>query len=120
MNDTISARSGYFQGERMELGLRYAYRPELLPLLMNYLGAEPGMSILEVGCGSGYLSRLLTQTLPEVQVQGLDYDANLLSIAKEMQAQDDLKGNIYWSRGNAFHLPFPDERFDLVTSHRLL
>ena len=120
MNDTPTARAGYFQGERMELGLRYAYRPEFVPLLMTYLGAKPGMSMLEVGCGSGFLARLLARTLPGVRVLGLDSDASLLDIAGQMQARDGLTDQIVWGQGDAFRLPFPDDHFDLVTSHRLL
>lgn len=120
MNDTPTARTGYFQGDRMELGLRYAYRPEFVPLLMTYLGARPGKSIFEVGCGTGFLSRLLARTLPDVHVLGLDSDASLLEIARQMQEREGLKEDISWAQGDAFRLPFPDNCFDLVTSHRLL
>lgn len=120
MNDTPTARAGYFQGDRMELGLRYAYRPEFVPLLMAYLGARPGTSVLEVGCGSGFLARLLARTLPDVRVHGLDSDASLLDVAGQMQARDGRKGQISWGQADAFRLPFRDDHFDLVTSHRLL
>ena len=120
MNETPTARAGYFQGDRMELGMRYAYRLEFVPLLLTYLGARPGTSILEVGCGSGFLTRLLARSLADVHVLGLDSDTTLLDIAMQMQAREGLEDRISWGQGDAFRLPYPDDRFDLVTSHRLL
>ena len=31
---------GYFKGENLELTWRYAYRPEFVPLLLDYLGVQ--------------------------------------------------------------------------------
>ena len=112
--------SGYFEGERLELAWRYAYRPEFIPLLMNYLGANNGMSILDVGCGSGFLSRLLAKTLSDVQIIGLDADEKMLSLAEQMLARDGVSVQVTLQKGDAYHLPFADETFDLVTSHTLL
>lgn len=120
MSDTPVALSGYFSGDRMEIGLRYAYRPEFVPLLLDYLGLSPGQSILEVGCGTGFLTRLLARTLPDNPITALDSDTNLLDIAVEMQARDGVGRRINLGQGNAYRLPFPDNAFDLVTSHRLL
>lgn len=120
MSNTPTARAGYFLGDRLEIGVRYAYRPEFLPLLMTYLGAESGMSMLEVGCGTGFLSRLLKQTLPDTRIFGIDTDAKMLNTARQMEMQNGLQNQIAWHQGDAFQLPFPDNQFDLVTSHRLL
>lgn len=115
-----SARSGYFKGERQELALRYVYRPEFVPLLLNYLGAEPGTRILEVGSGSGFLSRLLAHSLPQAQLVALDTDGEMLRIARRIQEEEGLAERIRLGYGDAFELPFADNSFDLVTSHRLL
>jgi ubiquinone/menaquinone biosynthesis C-methylase UbiE len=120
MNQTETARSGYFQGERLELGLRYAYRPEFIPLLLDYLGARSHTRILQVGCGSGFLARLLTRTLTEVQVVGLDTDPDLLDMADQLLDRERLTENVTLAQGDAYQLPFPDATFDLVTSHRML
>jgi ubiquinone/menaquinone biosynthesis C-methylase UbiE len=120
MTDKQTVRAGYFQGERQEIGLRYAYRPEFVPLLLNYLGARPGTSILEAGCGSGFLSRLLAHTLTDVRLVALDTDGAMLDMARQLQVHENLDGTIQLGQADAFHLPFPDNSFDLVTSHRLL
>ena len=112
--------TGFFEGERLELTWRYAYRSEFVPLLMDYLGARPGMRILDVGCGTGFLARLLAQTLDDVQVVGLDADEKMLDLARQMLAREGLAGRVELRQGDAYQLPFPDETFDLVTSQTLL
>ena len=112
--------TGYFEGERLELNWRFAYQPEFVPLLMHYLGAAPGLRILDVGCGSGFLARLLARTLAEVQVTGLDADQKLLDLGQEMLAREKLTAQVELQKGDAYHLPFPDATFDLATSQTLL
>ena len=111
--------SGYFEGERLELVWRYAYRPEFIPLLMDYLGAQPGMRILDMGCGTGFLSRLLAQIFEESWVVGLDADETLLNLGRQMLESHGLT-NVELRQGNAYQIPYPDETFDLVTSQTLL
>ena len=111
---------GYFKGEHLELTWRYAYRPEFVPLLLDYLGAENGMSILDVGCGSGFLSRLLAKSLSEVRVIGLEADEEMLSLAEQLLEIDGVENQISLQKGDAYDLPFPDETFDLVTSQTFL
>ena len=111
--------SSYFEGERMELVWRYAYRPEFLPLLMDYLGVQPGMRILDMGCGAGFLSRLLAQTVEGIQVVGLDTDESSLNLGRQILESSGLS-NVKLRWGNTYQIPFPDETFDLVTSQTLL
>lgn len=111
---------GFFEGEHLELIWRYAYQPEFVPRLMEYLGARPGMRILEVGCGTGFLARLLARTLEDVQMVGLDADAKMLDLAHRMLEREGLAGQVGLHQGDAYQLPFPDETFDLVTSQTLL
>ena len=109
----------FFEGERLELTWRYAYRPEFVPLLMEYVGAQPGMHILEVGCGTGFLSRLLTQTLADVRVVGLEPGEKSLNLGRQLLERQKLT-NVELQHGEAYPIPFPDEAFDLVTSQTLL
>lgn len=117
--------SGFFEGERLELAWRYAYRPEFVPLLLEYLGARPGTRILDVGCGSGFLSRLLARSLEGVQVVGLDADEKMLDLARQMLAREKrerkgLAAQVDLRPGDAYQIPFPDDTFDLVTSQTVL
>ena len=112
--------TGFFDEESLELSWRYAYRPEFIPLLLDYLGARAGMNILDVGCGSGFLSRLLARPLDNVTVVGIDPDGQLLDAAQDLLGREALPTEIQLGQGDAYRLPFPDETFDLVTSQTLL
>ena len=116
----VQAEERYFEGDWMELSSRYAYRPEYLPLLVDYLGVAPGMRVLEVGCGTGFLARLLARTLDGLQIIGLDADDHLLDLARPLIARDLVSLQVELCEGDAYHLPFSDETFDLVTSQTLL
>jgi len=120
MSQAETARSGFWTGKRLESGLRYAYRSEFLPLLLEYVGAKAGDRILEVGCGTGFLARLLAQAFPDAQVIGLDTDGALLEVADQLAASQALMNQLTFSQGDTLHLPFADNSFNLVTSHRLL
>jgi SAM-dependent methyltransferase len=66
--------------------------------------------VLDVGCGTGELARVLAaETTGEVV--GTDADPRLLSVAKEF---------VPCVAGDAHRLPFPDDSFDLVVCQALL
>ena len=109
-----------FESETLEFSWRYAYRPEFVPLLIDYLGARPKMNVLEVGCGTGYLARLLARSLNDVHIVGLDPDRQLLDVARRLLEREELTRNVQFWQGDAYRLPFPDESFDMVTSQTLL
>jgi ubiquinone/menaquinone biosynthesis C-methylase UbiE len=87
---------------------------------MDYVGASPNTKILEVGCGSGFLSRLMAQSLDGACVLGMDTDPDMLDVATQLIERDGLSERIQLSSGDTYRLPFADESFDLVTSHRVL
>lgn len=64
--------------------------------------------VLDVGCGTGELTRVLREETPG-RVVGLDADRTLLAHADPPVVQ-----------GNALELPFPDDTFDLVVCQALL
>lgn len=111
---------GYWQGEELELGKRYTYRPRFVPLLLDHLGIGPGSSILEIGAGTGFLGRLLARTLSDVRVTGLEPDAGLRALAREGVQREGLGDRISFVAGNAYALPFGDGEFDHVTSHTVM
>jgi len=71
--------------------------------------AEPGMNILDIGCGTGSLLKLYQDA--RCKVTGIDSSPSMLNICK---SKLDGLGEIHL--GNASNLPFSDESFDLVLS----
>jgi len=69
--------------------------------------------VLDVGCGTGHLLRLLAARLPKAEVlAGIDAAAGMVTTAKSMADDPRLR----FSEGVAENLPYPDESFDLVVS----
>ncbi len=66
--------------------------------------------VLDVGCGTGELTRVLAEESPG-EVIGVDADADLLAVAADHAPV---------VAGDATRLPFPDGSFDLVVCQALL
>jgi SAM-dependent methyltransferase len=68
---------------------------------------KPGMTILDIGCGSGQFLQIAAEH--GANVSGLDAAAGLLAVARERIPAGDLR------EGEMTALPWPDHTFDLVT-----
>jgi protein-L-isoaspartate(D-aspartate) O-methyltransferase len=77
--------------------------------IVQYYGLQPGASILDVGCGKGFLLYEFTQVLPVVKVAGIDISQYAIDNAKK-EVKPVLRV------GNAAELPFDDRSFDFVVS----
>lgn len=76
------------------------------------LALESRSRILDVGCGTGELSRVLAAESPSgAEVVGCDADSALLEVAADC---------VPVVAGDAYELPFPDDAFDLVVCQALL
>lgn len=107
--------------EDLELGREYLFRPEFVPLLYSYLGVRPGLTVADIGCGTGSFSRLVARGLRgKGKVIGVDSDQTLLRIAGNRAEQEGLSELLEFKCGDAYSLPFGDETFDATTSHTLL
>jgi ubiquinone/menaquinone biosynthesis C-methylase UbiE len=80
--------------------------------LLREANIQPGQRVLDLGCGTGLLTRMVKQSAPEAHVTGLDGDEEVLKIAR-----DKSRGvNIQWDHALAFDMPYPDNSFDVVVS----
>jgi ubiquinone/menaquinone biosynthesis C-methylase UbiE len=69
--------------------------------------------VLDVGCGTGYLLRLLAGRFPQAtDLAGIDAAPSMIEAAK--RAADDRR--LRFAVGTAERLPYPDGAFDLLVS----
>ena len=93
------------------------YRGDLTDqAVLDAIGPVRGLSILDAGCGEGYLSRRLAQD--GAQVVGIDACGDLVQSAQEADGRSGL--SIDYHTGTVDDLPLASERFDVVVSNHLL
>ncbi len=73
----------------------------------------PGSRVLEVGCGTGGQTVILTSRSPGAEITSVDLSPDSLSSAKAMLGNRGAK-NVAMLRADVFHLPFEDRSFDHV------
>ncbi|GAA3831192.1 hypothetical protein GCM10022226_60220 [Sphaerisporangium flaviroseum] len=75
-------------------------------------GAGPGDQVLDVGCGTGYLTRILASLVgTDGRVTGVDPSHPMLDHARRRAP-----GNCSYQVGEGQALPFPNATFDVVVS----
>lgn len=77
--------------------------------LWDRMEIEADDVVLDVGCGSGALDRLLAERLPQGRIVATDLNRFLLREAASLSAGSD---RIVFQPANAENLPFPDASFD--------
>lgn len=65
--------------------------------------------LLDLGCGTGEMIRLLREKHPHMMLWGLDLSPEMIRMAKEKQIP-----NVDFRVGDAEFLPYPDQSFDVV------
>jgi len=80
---------------------------------------EPGMAVLDVGCGPGTITVGLAAAVAPGRVVGVDYDAGQLASARSAAASASVD-NVSFEHADVSSLPFPDATFDLVFENDVL
>lgn len=76
---------------------------------------KPGESVLDVGCGTGAITRLAKQQVgPKGRVVGLDASPEMIDVARQQAVKAKL--DIDFRLEAIEHMPFPDASFDVVLS----
>jgi SAM-dependent methyltransferase len=103
----------YFDGDRKHGYGGYYYHPrfwmDTVQYFRDYYQLPEDASILDVGCGKGFMLHDFKMLMPITTVAGID-----ISKYAYENAMDDIKPFI--KIGNAKELPYPDKSFDLVTA----
>lgn len=111
--------SVYFQNpDYIELTRMTMAVPEYRPLIRKWCGIRDGAEVLDVGCGTGYFARLLASGDEDIRITGIDRDDIFIDYARKKTAEEGL--DIEFIMGDALHLPFEDNSFDVVGSHTFL
>jgi SAM-dependent methyltransferase len=94
-------------------GLRDDYRTRTADkqagFVLPYL--NPGMSVLDVGCGPGSITLGLAQAVAPGSVTGIDHDPAHVDAAQALAAKRGVH-NATFRVGDALSLPWEDETFD--------
>ena len=86
--------------------------PIVLPTL-ELMELEPTDRVLDVGCGTGWLPRLMVAKVPEGSVVGIDVSDEM--IARAQRAGAGLQ-NLTFQVGGVDRIPFPESAFTKVIS----
>ena len=104
----------FWDGERRYGYGGYNYIPGRWQLvaqtLIDYYELKPGSSVLDIGCGKGYLLHELKLLQPELEVCGFDISEYGLT-----QAKQEVSSFLFQHKAQHI-LPYGDNEFDLVIS----
>ena len=103
----------FFDGDRLYGYGGYNYHPrfwqDTVKRFRDHYNLPDSASILDVGCGKGFMLYDFKQLMPNITIAGIDISEYAIANALE-----DVKP--YLTIGNAKELPYPDNSFDLVIS----
>jgi SAM-dependent methyltransferase len=89
--------------------------------LVDEMAPQPGETILEVGCGSGVLTRWVAhRTGRRNRLMGVDVNPYMLREARGIAHHEQLDDVLTFHDGNAEALPFPERSFDCTFSCTML
>ena len=105
--------------ESMVRNLSYqadAIWPQEQHLFDRYALAGP-LRILDLGCGTGEITRRLARRYPDAQLVGVDILEHTVELARRVSA--DLGDRVRFEQGDAFALSFDADAFDLVVCRHM-
>jgi SAM-dependent methyltransferase len=83
-------------------GMEQEHLPIALPVLEK-MQVAPTDNVLDVGCGSGWLSRRIAELVPEGRVVGMDVSDEMIRIARRNSAEQD---NILYVTSEVAEIPW--------------
>jgi len=95
----------------------HRYTQMTLTRVLEALGLSGLERVLDVGCGTGELERLIRAQHPQARLVGVDVTPQMLSVAREKFRDDPA---VAFLLAPAETLPFAPEHFDVVVSCNML
>src|SRR5262250_3620265 len=84
-----------------------------LRLIVEFSGAGPDDTVLDVACGGGLVVCAFAQVVR--RAEGIDITPAMLDRARALAAEKSLT-NVAFRQGEAMPLPYPDASFSIVVS----
>lgn len=97
----------------------YKQMPDLpyLTSIAERLKAEDIVSVLDLGCGSGWLSVFLANSLSGLDISGIDLAPQAIKLAEQWACEDGL--SIKFASGDIAALPYEDGSFDAIVANSI-
>ncbi len=114
-DNIISTFNSWAQDGRAE-GMQEGHG-DVVGQVISQLDIRAGMQSLDLGCGSGWATRLLASAAPGAGAVGVDAAPEMIARA---EANHDLTSRARYEVGTFEALDFPDNRFDRVFSMEAL
>ncbi len=83
--------------------------------LVDRLGARAGLSLLDIGGGTGDVA-MLWRDAGGGPATVIDVNPNMIAVGQRRAAERGLGSGITWIAGDAENLPCPDQSFDVAAS----
>jgi ubiquinone/menaquinone biosynthesis C-methylase UbiE len=93
-------------------GMEQDHLPITLPVL-GKMRLEPTYNVLDVGCGSGWLSRRIAEKVPEGRVVGMDVSDQMVRVARRTSGEYD---NVLYVTGEVGEIPWEANFFTQAIS----
>lgn len=109
----------FFDGDRVNGYGGYTYDgrwKNVVNQLKEIYGINSESSVLDIGCGKGFLLYDLQEMIPGIRVAGLDISEYSINHAMDGHTDPKAKGEVlpFMIKASADELPYPDNSFDVV------
>lgn len=88
---------------------------QFLDALAQLVEATQPQTVLDVGCGEGFVAAFLKKRMPETHITGVDLSETALAYARQHFGQCAT-----FQQADIYQLPFPDQVFDTVVCSEVL
>jgi SAM-dependent methyltransferase len=117
MNDEHPDRYTHGHHESVLRGHQRRTAQDSAAYLLPHL--EPGLSVLDIGCGPGTITADIADRVAPGAVTAVDRSADVLEVARAEAGRREVS-NVCFATADVHGLDFPDNSFDVVHAHQVL
>lgn len=109
-----------FRAQFLEDSRKHMISDNVAQMLYKHIGVNPGQKIVDVGCGTGFFTRLIAKYAgKQSSIVGVDIDRELLKVAERKSSEDDVNVSYIVHDARDISNAFSSDN-DLVICHFLL